>query len=140
MLFIFLASRAGGRAEQDSRTQCPALMMWYSPSPAWSTSRQNQHVSGVRESQDGVTNIPPVVGRSSAEQAGAVSTESVNLVAALHIKGLPINYLCSKACSQGCRAVQEAGEEALPCTSQRAGCLPSGAPSGEAPGPPSSWR
>lgn len=49
-----------------------------------------------------VTNIPYVPGKSSVEQAGAVTTESVNLVAALHVKGLPIGYLCSKACSKGC--------------------------------------
>lgn len=102
MLLISLASRAGGRAEQDSRTQCPALTTWDSPSPAWSTARQNQHVSGVGESQNGITNIPYVLGRSCVEQAGVVSIESVNLVAALHVKGLHISYLCSKACSQGC--------------------------------------
>lgn len=71
------------------------------------------------------------------KQAGTVSTESVSLVAA-H-QSLPISYLDNKACSQGCsqgsRAMQEAGEEALPCTCQCAGCLPSGALSGEASGP-----
>lgn len=39
--------------EQDSRTWCPALTMWDSPSPAWSTARQNQHVRDGEEPKQG---------------------------------------------------------------------------------------
>lgn len=56
----------------------------------------------VLESQNGVTNIPHIPHRSSVEQAGGDSIESADSVAALHVKGLPISYLCSNTCPQGC--------------------------------------
>lgn len=57
---------------------------------------------GQGRAKVGKRNNPHVLGSSSVEQAGAASTESVNSVAALHAKGLPIGYLCSKACSKVC--------------------------------------
>lgn len=127
-MLISLASRAEGRVEQDSRPQCPALTMWDSPSPAWSTGRLIQTVSGAGESQSGIANIPFVLGRSSVKQAGAVSIESVNLVAALHTKASPsvifAAKLAPKAASKGlepCRRQERRPYHAL--VNVQAACL-----------------
>lgn len=119
-----LASRAEGRVEQDSRTWCSALTMWDSPSPAWSTGRLNQPVSGVGESQNGVANIPFVLGRSSMKQAGRVSIESVNLAAALHTKASPSVNFAAKPAPRGaepCRRQERRPYHAL--VNVQAACL-----------------
>lgn len=53
-------------------------------------------MSGAGESQNGVANIPFVLGRSSVKQAGTVSFESANLVAALHTKAFPSVIFAAK--------------------------------------------
>lgn len=52
-------------------------------------------VRGRRES-NWVANSPFVLGRSSVKQAGTVSIESVNLVAALHTKASPSVIFAAK--------------------------------------------